>query len=277
MKTNAKINSHVIKSSGEIENFSLRKFQRSIRRTGLQSKDCNEITKKITYKIHPGIRTRDIYKETVKLIRKHSPIAAVHYSLKKSILELGPTGFIFELFVAKYFEAIGYKTYVGITLQGQFVKHEVDVVALKNSYQVCVECKFHNTISFKNDIKVALYVKARWDDLRNGPEGKYIKEFYIASNTDFTRDAITYADGCGLKLLGVNAPAGESFLDKIREHKLYPITSLKKLKKIYCQELFREKLVLCSQLLNEKRILLKIGMSEEEIKSLFNDINKLLE
>lgn len=270
-------NSQVIKSSGEFEPFSINKFQKSIRRTGLNPKYCNEITKQITDKIHPGIRTKDIYKEAFKLIKKQSTIAAVHYSLKKAILELGPTGFIFEIFVARYFETIGYKTYVGVTLQGQFVKHEVDVVAVKNNHRVYVECKFHNNARSKSDIKVVLYVKERWDDLRNGPGGRFLKEFYLASNTEFTRDAIDYANGCGLKLLGVNAPEGESFLEKIKKHKLYPITSLKRLKKIYCQELIREKLIICTDLLSEKATLVKIGMSEEEIRSLYSDIKKIME
>lgn len=270
-------NSHIIKSSGESERFSMMKFQKSLRRTGLQQKYCKQISKQVAEKIHPGIRTKDIYNETFKLIKKHSPVAAVHYSLKKAILELGPTGFTFELFVAKYFESIGFTTYVGTTLQGEFVRHEVDVVAMKKNYQVYVECKFHNAVRTKNDIKTVLYVKARWDDLKNGPDGKYLRAFYVASNTSFTLDALTYAKGCGLNLLGVNAPEDESFLDKIKKHKLYPITSLKKLKKLYCQELIREKLILCSDLLNEKKVLLKIGMSEEEIKSLYADINKILE
>ncbi|MEA9357843.1 hypothetical protein SHI21_16550 [Bacteriovorax sp. PP10] len=277
MKIKKMQSSNVIKSNGDIERFSMRKFNKSLRRTGLDSMYCNQISKAVADKIHPGIRTKDIYNETFKLIKKTSVIAAVHYSLKKAILELGPTGFIFELFVARYFECIGYKTYVGTTLQGQFVKHEVDVVAVKNNYMVCVECKFHNMVRTKNDIKIVLYVKSRWDDLKKGPDGKYLREFYVATNTSFTGDALIYSNGIGLKLLGVNAPEDESFLDKIKKHKLYPITSLKRLKKIYCQELIREKLILCSDLLDKRAILKKIGMSDEEIRNLYTDINKLME
>jgi hypothetical protein len=270
-------NPHVIKSSGEVERFSMAKFETSLKRTGLPPKYWKQISKQVAAKVHPGIRTKDIYNETFRLIKKQSSIAAIHYSLKKAILELGPTGFIFELFVARYFESIGYTTYVGVTLQGEFVRHEVDVVAMKNNYQVYVECKFHNEVRTKNDIKTVLYVKARWDDLKNGPDGKYLRAFYVTSNTAFTKDAITYAKGSGLNLLGVNVPEDESFLDKIKKHKLYPITSLKKLKKLYCQELIREKLILCSDLLNAKEVLLKIGMTEEEIRNLYIDINKILE
>ncbi len=280
MKINRKLHRqkhHIVKSSGEVEVYSAKKLQRSLLRTGLNPKYCKQITKEITEKIKPGTSTRDIYKTTVKLVHKHSHIAATHYSLKQSLLELGPTGYEFEHFVARYFDTIGYQTYVGIMLQGEFVRHEVDIVASKKNYQAYIECKFHNNSGRKNDIKTVLYVKARWEDLKNGPDGKYLHEYYVATNTAFTSDAIVYAKGTGLNLLGINAPEDESFLDKIKKHKLYPITSLKRLKKIYMQELLRKNIILCKELLEEKNFLLKLGMTDEEIRSLFNDVNRLID
>lgn len=267
---------YIVKSTGELQPFSASKLKRSLLRTGLAQKECRNITQEIKDRIKPGTTTKEIYKTTFQLVKKRSPIAATHYSLKKAILELGPTGYEFEYFVSKYFDILGYKTYVGIVLQGEYVRHEVDVVATKTNYQIYVECKFHNHEAHRNDIKTVLYVKARWDDLKNGPDGQYLREFYVSSNTAFSSDAIAYAKGVGLKLLGVNAPENESFLDKIKIHKLYPITSLKRLKKIYCQELLHKKIILCKDLLNERPFLLKMGMSDSEIKILFNDINKLL-
>ncbi|MFA6236371.1 MAG: ATP cone domain-containing protein [Bacteriovorax sp.] len=267
----------IIKSTGEFEPFSARKLERSIHRAGLRPKDCRKITKHVSEKIKPGVSTSEIYKETIRLISQQSAVAATHYSLKKALLALGPAGYEFEFFVAKYFEAIGYETYVGIILQGEFVRHEVDVVASKTNYQLYTECKFHNNVGIKNDIKTVLYVKSRWEDLKNGPDGKYLKGYCVASNTAFTHDAIVYAKGTGLQLLGVNAPTDESFLDKIKKYKLFPITSLKKLKKMYCQELLGRKIILCKDLLNQRGLLLKMGLSEAEIKSLFNDINKIIQ
>lgn len=267
----------VLKSNGELELFSAKKLERSILRTGLPTKHCKEITKELSQNIKHGMRTQEIYKDAVKLIRLKSPIAATHYSLKKSLLELGPTGFEFEHFVAKYFNEIGYETYVGTIVQGEFVKHEVDIIASKTNYQAYVECKFHNNVGRTNDIKIVLYIKSRWDDLKNGPDGKYLREFYAVSNTAFSSDAILYANGTGLKLLGVNVPAEESFLDKIKKYKLYPITSLRRLKKTYYQELLSKKIILCKDLLNERSTLIKMGLSEQEIKTIFSDIKNLLE
>lgn len=267
----------IVKSTGQLEPFSSHKLQRSIQRAGLRPKHSKEIAYEVAQKIKSGASTKKIFNETMKLVYKKSHVAATHYALKKSLLELGPTGYEFEYFVSKYFKELGYNTYVGILLQGEFVRHEVDVVASKPDYQAYVECKFHNHIATNNDIKTVLYIKARWDDLRNGPDGKYLREYYVASNTVFTKDAIVYAKGTGLQLLGVNAPEDESFLDKIKKHKLYPITSLKRLKKNYCQELLIKKIILCKDLLTHKKLLLQMGLVEEEINALFRDINRLLQ
>lgn len=266
----------IVKSTGELEWFSAQKLKRSLERTGLIPKYCSDIAKEVAVKVKAGDRTKDIFKQTMKLVEKKSPVAAVHYSLKKSILELGPAGFTFEHYVAKYFETIGFNTYVGVVLQGQFVRHEVDVVASKKNYQLYAECKFHNASGKKNDVKIPLYVKARWDDLKNGPDGQNLKGYYLVSNTAFTKDAIEYSKGCGLHLLGINAPEEESFLEKIKKLKLYPITSLKRLKKMYVQELLQKKIILCSELQMNPKILFKLGMTHAEVEIVLNDINKLL-
>ena len=266
----------IIKSTGDVEKFNKSKLQRSLKRIGLPAHDCKVITEQVAEKVHHGSTTNDIFKHTEKILRRKSTVAATHYSLKKSLLELGPTGYEFESYVAKYFEALGFKTQVGITLQGEFVRHEVDVVASKPNHNVYVECKFHNNSGRKNDIKIVLYIKSRWDDLKNGPDGKRLKNFYIVTNSVFTSDAITYAEGVGLSLLGVNAPSDESFLDKIKKNKLFPITSLKRLKKNYYKELMQRNLILCTELLMEKNLLLSLGMKEDEVESLFKDILKII-
>jgi hypothetical protein len=266
----------IYKSTGELQPFSAKKLERSLERAGLHFKERRDIAHEVSQQLRPGIRTKDILKKTERLVRQKSPIAATHYTLKNSLIELGPSGFEFEYFVAKYFEEIGYATSVGAIIQGQFVQHEVDVIASKENYQAFVECKFHNTTGRTNDVKITLYVKARWDDLKNGPHGKQLKDFYIASNTSFSKDALEYSKGVGLKLLGVNAPEGESFLDIIKKRKLYPITSLKRLKKKYCMELLQQRIILCKDLLNERSLLQKMRLSEEEIKAIFNDINNLM-
>lgn len=265
----------IIKANGGAENFSRHKLFRSLRHAGLPPRKCSQITEKVSSEIYEGASTRDIYRRAFQLVKQTSPVAAAHYSLKKALFELGPTGHHFETFVARYFQARGYKTDTCRTIQGKFVTHEIDVIATKGNEKLFVECKFHNRQGIRNDIKIALYVKARWDDLRDGPEGKSLTGFYLASNTAFTGDAIKYANGSKLKLLGVNAPEEKSFFDDIRDLKLYPVTSLRRLSKIIRNELILKNIILASELPAEKKLLMKLGMTETEFGALTEEIRLL--
>jgi hypothetical protein len=268
---------HIIKSSGRPEEFSKKKLLESIKHTGLPTKTCQKITDKVAVEINEGEKTKNIYKKALTLVAENSRIAAAQYSLKRALFELGPSGHNFEHFVSRYFEAKGFKTKVGKVIPGKFVKHEVDVVASKKGYRYFVECKFHNRQGRKNDIKVALYVKARWDDLKNGPDGKGLRGFFLASNTAFTLDAITYAAGTGLKLLGVNVPTKCSFLEEVKQLKLYPITSLKRINKLNKQTLLSLDFYLAKELLYQYEVLYRIGMTEREIDLLMLEIEQLIE
>ena len=270
-------NFQIYKSHGGVEKFSDRKLYLSLLRSGLPPKQSKSITDKVSREISEGSKTRDIYRKALQLVKQTSPVAAIHYSLKKAIFELGPTGFHFEQFVAKYFEEMGYTTSTGKILNGRLVKHEVDIIGVKDGRRIFVECKFHNRIGIKNDIKIALYVKARWDDLKEGVEGKKLAAFYLASNTSFTSDAITYAKGSGLNLLGVNAPVEKPFIEEIKSLQLYPITSLKGLNKHFTKELLAKNILLAREIPEQINLLFKLGMEERVINQLLAEVKLLKE
>lgn len=266
----------IIKRSGKPEEFSKRKLLLSLERSGLPKKECQEICEKVTEEVSEGTATNDIFKKTLRFVKQASPIAVAQYSLKKAIFDLGPEGHQFETFVSKYFEEIGYTTETRTVLQGKFVKHEVDVIAELDGKSIFAECKFHNHAGIKNDIKTSLYVKARWDDLKDGPSGKNLKAFYLVSNTAFSLDAITYANGTGLHLLGVNMPQGDSFLDKIKKLKLFPLTSLRRLPKTMKKELLQQNIVLARDVLSYKALLRNRGMTQEDLKILEDEVLLLI-
>ncbi len=267
----------IYKARGNTEFFSRDKLYTSLRRTDLPPRQCDLITDQVSRESSEGDRTRDIYKKALRLVHERSPVAAIQYSLKRALLELGPTGHHFETYVARYFERLGYRATTCQTLQGRYVRHEVDVVAQKQGRSSFVECKFHNRVGSKNDVKVTLYVKARWDDLREGPEGKRLENFYLVSNTAFSADALTYARGTGLLLLGVNAPAERSFLEEIKGLRLYPITSLRRLSKLMKQHLLSRNIILAADLPAHLNLLLQLGLEESSIDSLLAEIDLLKE
>jgi hypothetical protein len=268
-----KFNIH--KESGRFEPFSRRKLLRSVKRCGLPPHECNQIINQVEANLKDGCKSRDIFKKTLKLIKQTSKLASIHYSLKNALFQLGPDGHHFEQFVAYYFKELGHSTRTCIVQRGKFVKHEVDVIGHNNGKDIYAECKFHNHAGIKNDVKISLYVKARWDDLKDGPDGKSLRDFYIVSNTAFTTDAIAYANGTGLKLLGINMPADNSFLDEIKKLKLYPITSLRKLTRSFKRRLLERNIILAKNVLHHKNLLKDMGMSEEDIDHLFQEVHLL--
>lgn len=263
----------IVKANGQTENFSKEKLKRSLIRSGLSKKLSDRIADQVSSEIREGEKTSEIYRRAFNLVKQNSPVATIHYSLKKSLLELGPEGHYFEDYVSKFFITQGFETEVCKTLQGKFVRHEVDCIARKNKDKYFAECKFHNRAGTKNDIKIALYVKARWDDLKEGPEGKDLKGFYVFSNTAFTSDSLTYAQGTGLRLMGVNAPNEKSFLDLIKESKLFPLTSLRNLSRSQKQLLMEKKYILADELTEE--LMFKLGFEAIKIKRIMDEIEAM--
>lgn len=264
----------IIKSSGEIQPFSLKKLKRSFERCGLSSYDCNKVIEQLKPALKQGITTKELYSKAYRLLHRTSPMAAVLYSLKRALNELGPTGYHFEDYMAKYAQELGYSTEVRKVLKGEAVSHEVDVIAHKKKATVLLECKFHNHQGKKNDIKLVLYVKARYDDLLKHPYR--FNELWIASNTSFTQDALAYADFHQIQLLGTNSPKDENLLAQIERFNLYPITSLRRLKRAYIDALLKRGIYLVRELVNEPEAMRRIGMDDHEIARLYPDIFLLL-
>jgi len=264
--------STVIKTSGEEQPFIEEKLKQSLKHTCLSPDACKSVFEEVIKEVPKTTTSNEIYEKTSSLIKKKSKLAAVQYSLKRSLFDLGPEGHNFETFVARYFEELGYATLECVTIPGMFVTHEIDVIATRPKEKLFVECKFHNRLGIKNDIKIALYIKARWDDVRNGPEGKTLTGYFLASNTSFSKDALIYSKGAGLQLLGVNAPEDSSFLDEIKRLRLYPITSLTKISSTIKRELLAKKIIAAKDLLEHKEILLKLGCNEEQMNEICEEI-----
>lgn len=265
----------VSKADGREEAFSKTKLFNSLRYTGLPRTHCRNIVAEIEHGLPSGTSTKEIYGRAKRLVEKESRRASAHYSLKRALFDLGPAGHNFEAFVARYFEAKGFETRTCLTVPGRLVQHEIDVEAYKTGKMYYVECKFHNRAGLKNDIKVALYVKARWDDLRQATGGKRLSGFYFVTNTSFTSDAITYANGSGLKLLGVNMPEKKSFFQEIHELGLYPVTSLKRLTKLHKSLLLANDIILAKDILSSAKAPYLLNLSESEYQSLIDEVKLL--
>lgn len=77
--------------------------------------------------------TNKIYQLAFKMLKGKSRVSASKYKLKKALMQLGPSGFPFEKLVGKIMEQEGFKTNVGVIVQGNCVQYEVDVIAQKDN------------------------------------------------------------------------------------------------------------------------------------------------
>lgn len=262
----------IVKASGERDVFSADKLRNSLLRSGASVQVAEEIVEKIIAELYDGIPTSVIYNKAFRLLKQHKKGFAAKYKLKAAIMELGPTGFPFEQFVARVFEHLGYTTQTGKIVAGKCVTHEVDVVAQKEREESLVECKFHQQRGTFCDVKVPLYISARFWDIqgnRDRSDDKAISHPFtgwLVTNTHFTKDAVSYGLCAGLKLLGWDFPAKGSLRELIDKYDIHPITSLTTLTKHEKQQLLEKNIVLCSDLENHGELLEHIIHSERVIK-----------
>ena len=135
----------ITKANGDKEAFDQAKLHMSLLRSGAPEKVVNEILTSIEAEISDGMTTHQIYKNAFDLLHKNEhKSVAIKYSIKRAIMELGPTGFAFEDFVAEIFRQKGFQAETGKIVRGFCVEHEIDVVAWNEQKLIMVEAKFHN-------------------------------------------------------------------------------------------------------------------------------------
>ncbi len=189
----------LVKANGEKETFSEEKLRQSIRRAGIPKDLEQEVVSHIHGKIYESMPTHELYQHIIEFLgAKRETYHQATYSLKQSLMDLGPTGYPFEKFVARLLDAEGYKTQVNSIVQGKCIRHEIDIVAIKNNETVMVEAKFHNGAGIKTDVQVALYTYARFEDTLG--KNLFTKSMLV-TNTKATTDAIAYAECVGMKIL----------------------------------------------------------------------------
>jgi hypothetical protein len=254
----------VKKSDGTYEPFQDEKLRRSLLKSGATHNIADFVVTEVAKKIKDGVSTRRIYTMAFQLLWKKSHLHAITYNLKKSVQGLGPSGFYFEQFISRVFQGKGYKTETNMVLKGHCVKHEVDIVATREDHKILMECKFHNSPSKKNDIKIVLYVQARAQDLKESKNCMDFDDFALVSNTCFSKDAIQYANCVGLKLIGFNYPEDNTISDIVKRYKLHPITCLRKLKKRYIPTLLEKGYILCKEIYRDSSILDELGIDNKE-------------
>ena len=272
----------VTKTTGDVEEFSLEKLKESLERAGVDNVTAASIAKDVAGD-QDVATTVDVHKEAYKRLKqKHRP-AAARYNLKRALKALGPSGYPFEQFFARLLNARGYKTSTNRTVRGRCVSHEIDVMAYKNEKHFIFECKFHNNLGYKSDVQTVLYMKARFDDIRERWEdvhegkGQHLHRLWIVTNTQFTSQAREYAKCNSIELMSWRYPRGRSLAELIDQTGLHPVTAITRLNRRQKTYLINQGLVLCREALQKPDVLKKAGVHGHRLEQVLAEAEAIVQ
>ncbi|MDD2657270.1 MAG: ATPase [Candidatus Pacebacteria bacterium] len=269
------------KADGSREVFDPERLVTSLERAGAGAHTAERIAETITGSIVPGASSREIYARAFALLRKEARPVAARYALRRALLELGPTGHPFEDFISHLYRTEGWEVETRKIIKGKCVAHEVDLYASHHGQNdfLAAELKYHNDPGYKTDLKVALYVKSRFDDIfacsaesRDCPLNRGL----LVTNTKFTSEAIAYAECAGVELLGWSYPAAESLFVRMSRAGVYPITALTGLSRTEKRLLIEHGAIAVDEILRDRRLLDILHLSSSQIGELLAEAEGLL-
>jgi len=266
----------ITKADGSIETFKVEKLRRSLRQAGASPREITDIVSKLDAILYDKMYTQEIYREAFALLRKSEPPAAARYSLRRALFGLGPTGFPFEVFLSRLFEADGYNCKTGTILAGRCAEHEIDIAAYKSNHSFVGEAKFHARPGIKSDLQVAMYSYARLLDLQEQKICQEdicgIKEFWLITNTKFTSTARKYGQCVGLKMLSWDYPKNNNLHDRITRSQVYPITVAQSLSAAQIETLIARGVILCRDLLEKPHLMRHLHISARKQEQVLQEL-----
>lgn len=279
MRTNVE-NINITKASGVKVPFNKGKLKQSLLRSGASSEQAEEVVNEVMEMMVEDMSTRKIYNTAFRLLRNVSRPMAARYKLKKAIMQLGPSGFPFEQFVAELLKYRGYKAQVGLIVKGHCVNHEVDVIAEKDEHHFMVECKFHNRQGYVCDVKIPLYIQSRFLDVeaswkQMAGHSEKFHQGWVVTNTRFSEDAAQYGRCMNMNLVGWDYPRNNGLKDWIDGSGLHPITCLTTLTQREKQQLLDRRIVLCKTMHHNYAVLQSIGIKQTRLQKIIDECSAL--
>ena len=271
----------ITKADGSKEVFDPRLLMMSLHRAGAGEYAAERIAKTITETIVPGVTSKEIYSRAFALLRKEARPVAARYALRRALLELGPTGHPFEDFISHLYRAEGWEVETRKLMKGKCVQHEVDFYASHKDQNefLAAELKYHNDPGYKTDLKVALYVKSRFDDIfacNKSARSCPIDRGLLVTNTKFTSEAIAYAECSGVELLGWDYPSHNSLFARMARASVYPITTVTSLSHAEKRLLLEQGTIAVDEMMRDRRLLDPLHLSSERVGELLAEVEGLL-
>ena len=101
---------YVVKADGNRELFDVNKLEESLLHSGASKKVIDKVILHISSELRDGMTTQEIYSHAFEVLHQTEKPVAMKYSIRQAVMELGPSGFPFEKYVAEIFRAKGFET-----------------------------------------------------------------------------------------------------------------------------------------------------------------------
>lgn len=258
---------NVFKADNSREPYSQEKVIESIQRAGIATSLNNKIIAHVERKLYDGISTKEIYHHITEYLESSShPYNRTRYYLKQAIMDLGPTGYPFEDYIAKILQLEGFITKVRQIIQGKCIQHEIDIIASKHSIistnimNTMVEVKFHNKTGIKTNVHVPMYTKSRFEDIK---DKNIFTQVMLITNTKATIDAIAYAECVGMEIITWSYPEKKNLRSLVEKYQLFPITALASMPLFLKQKLLEQGIVLCRDICANHSLLDLFGLDRK--------------
>jgi hypothetical protein len=263
---------YVKKLDGVMEKYNASKIRKSLSNSGADEETINKIMAKVNTILYDGIETKKLFKFALSTFKKYQPYTSSRYNLKNAILRLNHEGFHFEKLVAKVIQKKGFSVRLNQIAAGKYIRHEIDISAQKGKENIMIECKHHGKPWLGTDIQTALYVYARFMDVK-----KLFTVPMLVTNTKFSPQVIAYSKGVGLKLMGWKCPKGDSLEYYIEKFKLYPITMLSCLNQKETTQLLKLGIIMISNLkrMDARQLSKTLKISKSKGNKILNESNEL--
>lgn len=271
----------VRKYSGELVDFDLQRLKGSLMKSGASEETVELIWEKMNRTLFDGISTKQLYKLAFQLLKQQRHSLAARYSLKKALRDLGPTGYLFEKWVARLFEHTNHQTLTGLMLEGNAVSHEVDVIAQKENNLLLIECKFRNTVDAKINVTNPMYFLSRFIDLKD-KEFKFFDkpvkftQAWLVTNAYLTKDSIDFGNYYKLNLLSWDYPNGQSIKSRVDSAGLYPLTCLTSINRQEKDRLLSLNYILVKDILEEPEILENLSATVHRRRKIYEEASELV-
>lgn len=270
----------VIKKNGKEELFVPEKLCESVTAVGVPDNLARQVCSIVDESIESGISTDRIFITTRRYISEFNPKMAALYALERGLSALGPSGFIFEQYVAALFKEMGYYVKTNVYAKGEGVQHEIDVWAEKGNVVFVIEAKYRNDFRAKTHINQVMYADAKIQDIKRQAlkEGD-TREFYewVVTNTRFTDNAINYVNHRDMQLMGWDYPKYINLKKIVFERGLYPVTTLPSITKKALKRFSVDGIILVKQLIgvDEDRYVSHYELSHTLARKLVAEVKEL--